>query len=423
MRPALLLLCLFAVLLALPAEAKKQRAQSGYCALAQRCAYLVIDANSGTVLEQREPDKQIYPASLTKLMTAYMLFEAIESGKVRLSDRVVVSRHAEAQPALKMGWRAGQMVTLEDALEAITVKSANDASVVIAEALGGSESAFARQMTLKAHQIGMNRTTFRNASGLPDNGQVSTARDMVELARHVLTDHPRYRRYFGLTEARVAGSVIEGHNNLTKNGVIEGGKTGYIRVSGFNMVAWSEENGRLILSSIFGGRSAAARDTQLTALLRSSATKLRKLNLGEGVNMASATTTTRLPTPKPQSMDELIESTGAGSAAPAEPLPAGVVEADIKTLIAASAPTFSTSWAIQIGAYKDELQAHQALQAATRKVPAILGPAYPRAVPTSTTVGELYRAQIIGLDEQQAKTACATLTRQGMQCLPMAPSG
>jgi len=388
-----------------------------YCTVKKRCAYLTIDAESGATLESLDPDKRVHPASLTKLMTVYMLFEALERKQLALSDRLYVSRHAAEQPALKLGLRAGQTIMLEDALEAITVKSANDAAVVVAEAIAGTESAFAQRMTRRAHELGMNRTTFRNASGLPDVGQVTTARDMTDLAKHVLTDFPRYRKYFHLTAARIGGELIEGHNNLVKNGTISGGKTGYIRDSGFNMVAWSERDGRLILSAIFGGRTAAVRDSKLSSLLQTSYVKARKLAPAQ-----NAHNLVPLPRAKPQSLDDLISADVTTKAlTTAKAAPDGIEEEDINTLIVAS-NSFATSWAIQIGAYKDEVQARQALQAATRQAPSLLGAAYPRTIATQTTVGQLHRAQLIGLDEQQAKAACAQLTKSGQQCLPMPPS-
>jgi len=429
---ALLLACLAA-----PADARNrntrssQRQPSSYCTVSQRCSYFTYDATSGTVLEQLEPDKKIHPASLTKLMTAYLLFEALEKRQISLTDRIRVSSHASDMPALKLGLRPGDTIQVEDALEAVTVRSANDAAVMIAEAISGSEEAFARRMTLKAHEIGMNRTTFRNASGLPDDAQVTSARDMATLAYRVLTDYPKYRRYFGMTEANVSGRTIEGHNRLLNSGVVQGGKTGYIRDSGYNLVAWTEREGRLVIGSIFGGNSASARDAKLTALLDSSYRKLGGLAL-PAVGQ-SPYSQAPLPRAKPGSVSDLIENASPGlseavavtnaSAAPtaAEPaIPDNVKETDFGQLTVASS-TFSTSWAIQVGAYKDVAQAQQALQAATRRAPELLATAYPRALVTNTTLGDLYRAQLIGLDERAARSACDVLTKQGMQCLTMPP--
>ena len=413
-----------------------QSATSGpYCNVSSRCAYIVMDAASGTVLTANEIDKQVYPASLTKLMTAYMLLEAIERGRFNLNDRVSVSSFAASMPALKIGFRVGQSISIEDLLEALTVKSANDAAVVIAEALAGSETAFARQMTNKAHQLGMNRTTFRNASGLPDEGQLTTARDMATLARHMLSDFPRYRRYFGLTQATVNGRTIQGHNRMLERGEILGGKTGYIRVSGYNLVAWAERDGRTLIGAVFGGRTYATRDAKMLDILRGGSRTAERQQLPDADTPSHTNWTGPIPNRKPgdtlaavidaAEMDNLLTETAI--AAPAAPpvtnhLPPNVREVPVNTL-RYTAPTFANSWAIQVGAYRDSGQAQQALDKATREMPTVLGAAYPRTIPTSTNVGQLYRAQIIGLDERQAKAVCIVLSRKGMQCLPMPPTG
>lgn len=404
-----------------------------YCNVERRCAFLVVDAASGTVLTADDPDKQVYPASLTKMMTIYLLIEALESGKVRLSDRVFISSNAAIQPAMKIGFSSGDTATIEDLLEAVTVKSANDAAVAIAETLGGTESAFARRMTQKAHQLGMNRTNFANASGLPDDRQLTTARDMVTLAQHLLNDFPRYRRYFGLTSARVAGRNIEGHNHLLARGEIEGGKTGYIRDSGYNLVAWAERNGRILIGAVFGGRTYATRDAKMLEVLRSASSIANRQQLpNSDTQVAAARTggwTNPVPGRKPgdDGIGNMIDQTEVDTLTstpplPASPLPPNVVEVPASAL-SYSAPTFGNSWAIQVGAYRDAGQAQQALDKATRELPAVLGAAYPRTLATATNVGQLHRAQLIGLDERQAKAACAVLSRKGMQCLPMPPTG
>ena len=432
-----LLVAVLAIAFSLPAEAATRRSnsrsskpaqQQGYCIVARRCASIVIDVNSGTVLSSQDPDKQVYPASLTKLMTAYLLFEALANGRVNLSDRVRVSQHAENQSPLKLGVPAGNTISLEDALESITVKSANDAAVIVAEALAGSEEAFARRMTQKAHELGMNRTTFRNASGLPDPQQLTTARDMALLAKHVLSDFPRYRRYFGLQEAYVAGRTIEGHNRLLQQGRVQGGKTGYIRESGFNLVAWDVRGGRLVIGAVFGGKTAAARDQQMDKILTASANQQAPgPSLSTEVMLTSPPVTpsqSLMPGRKPGSVEEVIAQSEEAKAPEAPPAsPALKITQIAPNAFRVSSPTFIDSWAIQVGAYRDIGQAQQALQAATRTAPTVLGSAFPRTLATETTVGALHRAQLIGLNETQAKTACATLTQKGMQCLTMPPGG
>lgn len=425
-----------------------QSQKSGeYCSVSQRCAYMMFDASSGAILAAKDIDKRVHPASLTKLMTAYMALEAIQNRRIGFSDRVFISSHAASQPALKIGFRPGQSVSIEDLLEALTVKSANDAAVALAEAIGGSESGFARRMTQKAHQLGMNRTTFMNASGLPDDAQLTTARDMVTLAARFLTDFPRYRHYFSMTQARVGSSTIEGHNHMLKRGEIDGGKTGYIQNSGFNLVAWARRDGRLLIGAVFGGRTYATRDAKMLQLIQSARAGSRQLYANtqqENAEQPSANSTSRpaepgwksaLPSRRPsdqiaglinQTPSAPVTHTQLGASTPPAPritytLPANVKEADISA--SAPPPSFQTSWAIQVGAYKDSGQAMQALDVATRLIPTILGAAYPRTLPTSTTVGVLHRAQMIGLNEREAKAACAVLSHKGMQCLPMPPTG
>lgn len=411
-----------------------QTAASGaYCNVQKRCAYLVVDAASGTTLTSSDADKQVYPASLTKMMTVYLLLEALESHKVSLSDRVFISGNAAIQPAMKIGFSSGDTATIEDLLEAVTVKSANDAAVAIAEALGGTESAFARRMTQKAHQLGMNRTNFVNASGLPDDRQLTSARDMVTLAQHLLNDFPRYRRYFSLTSARVAGRNIEGHNHLLARGEIEGGKTGYIRDSGYNLVAWAERNGRILIGAVFGGRTYATRDAKMLEILRSGSSIANRQQLPNSDTQAALPRTGSWTNPVPgrkpgddgigDMIDQTEVDTLTSTPAPAAgALPANVVEVPASS-VSYTAPTFSNSWAIQVGAYRDAGQAQQALDKATRELPAVLGAAYPRTLVTPTNVGQLHRAQLIGLDARQAKIACDVLSRKGMQCLPMPPTG
>lgn len=399
-----------------------------YCNVSRRCAYMVLDAGSNTVLTASDADKRVYPASLTKMMTVYLLLEAINAGRFNLNDRVTVSGSAAIQPAMKIGFVSGQTVTIEDLIEAVTVKSANDAAVVIAETVAGSESAFARRMTQKAHQLGMNHTNFENASGLPDTAQVTTARDMITLAQHLLNDFPRYRRYFGLTSAQVAGRMIEGHNHMLRRGEIDGGKTGYINDSGYNMVAWVQQDGRTLIGAVFGGRTYATRDAKMLQILRSGSVQADRQQLPDTSTPTQATAWAAAPpSRKPDAIGGMIDQAqvNALTAIPAAAdmaLPPNVVEVAASTL-RYSAPTFGSSWAIQVGAYRDAGQAQQALDSATRALPSLLGAAYPRTLPTTTNVGQLHRAQIIGLDERQAKAACLVLTRKGMQCLPMPPTG
>lgn len=422
-----------------PADATQRRRQptraanAGYCSVESRCASILIDGHTGTVLKGENFDRQVYPASVAKLMTLYLMFEAVENGRFGLSDRLVVSTRAAAAEPTKIGLSPGSTITVEDAIEAVAVKSANDIAIAIAEAVSGTEAAFARRMNQKAAELGMSRTTFRNASGLPDPAQLTTARDMSRLAQRLLRDYPSYKRYMGLTSAQVAGRRIEGHNRLLKSGDCTGGKTGFIRASGYNLVAWNERNGRQVIAAVFGGSSISARDRKTADLLRAGMGIIPSAPTQQiteaSLNAARTWIPGDMPKPRPASTDQTVSSSvqppatieeieADEVAAPA--LPEGVVSVSADSFKLPS-NSFMASWAIQVGAYRDAAQAQRALAQATRTLPVLLGAALPRTLATTTTMGQLHRAQLIGLDETAAKSACITLSQQGMQCLTMPP--
>jgi D-alanyl-D-alanine carboxypeptidase len=233
-------------------------------------ASIMLDGNSGAVLEESNPDALRHPASLTKVMTLYLLFERLEAGKIRLDTPLKVSEHAAEQAPTKLGLQAGQTIAVEDAIKGIVTKSANDAAVVIAENLGGSEEAFAAQMTQKAHALGMSRTTYVNASGLPDDEQITTARDQALLGRAIQDRFPRLYRFFSTTSFVFRGRTIRGHNHLLGSVPgVDGIKTGFTRASGFNLITSVHRDGRFVVGVVLGGRSAFERDAHMRALIDS----------------------------------------------------------------------------------------------------------------------------------------------------------
>ena len=233
-------------------------------------ASIVVDGNSGAVLEESNPDALRHPASLTKVMTLYLLFERLDAGKLRLDSQLTVSEHAASQAPTKLGLKPGQTISVEDAIKGIVTRSANDAAVVIAENLGGSEEAFARLMTQKAHALGMNRTTYVNASGLPDDDQITTARDQALLGRAIQDRFPRYYRFFSTTAFVFRGQTIRGHNHLLGSVPgVDGIKTGFTNASGFNLMTSVHRDGRYLLGVVLGGRSAGERDAHMRALVES----------------------------------------------------------------------------------------------------------------------------------------------------------
>jgi D-alanyl-D-alanine carboxypeptidase len=231
---------------------------------------IVVDANSGAVLQSSNPDSLRHPASLTKMMTLYLLFERLQSGQLSLSSELPVSSHAAAQAPSKLGLKPGETIRVETAIKAIVTKSANDVAVVIGEALGGDEPSFARMMTAKARALGMTRTTYRNASGLPDDDQVTTARDQSIIGRALRDRFPQYFHYFSTRSFAFRGDTVRGHNHLLgRIDGVDGIKTGYINESGFNIVTSVHRGNRFLVAVVFGGRTARARDARIASLIES----------------------------------------------------------------------------------------------------------------------------------------------------------
>ncbi len=268
------LACTFAILSlsTTDADARSKRKSRGSAAATStadpRYADIVVDANTGDVLSATNADAIRHPASLTKIMTLYLLFERLESGQVKLDSQMEVSAHAASQAPTKLGLRPGQTLMVEDAIKALVTKSANDASVVIAEYLSGSEDEFAKLMTRKARALRMSRTVYRNANGLPDTGQITTARDQALLGLAIQDRFPRYYRYFATQSFAYRGVRMANHNRLLgRVEGVDGIKTGYTRMSGFNLVSSVKRGDRRIVAVVLGGTSAGARDAKMRSLI------------------------------------------------------------------------------------------------------------------------------------------------------------
>ncbi|HLL27299.1 MAG TPA: serine hydrolase [Xanthobacteraceae bacterium] len=230
-------------------------------------ASIVVDAKTGKVLQETKADMPRHPASLTKIMTLYLLFEQIEAGRIRLDQKMTISQHAADQAPTKLDLDPGEKIEVEDAIKALITRSANDVAVAIAEAIAGDEDAFAILMTKKARALGMSGTTFRNASGLPDKEQITTARDLALLGRAIQDRFPRLYRYFSLKTFLWRGEQIANHNRLINRDGVDGIKTGYTRASGFNLVTSVKLNNRAIVAVVLGGASAGARDERMRELI------------------------------------------------------------------------------------------------------------------------------------------------------------
>jgi D-alanyl-D-alanine carboxypeptidase len=229
---------------------------------------IVVDGNTGLTLEASKPNAFRHPASLTKIMTLYLLFERIEQRTIGLDTQLRVSENAASQAPTKLGLKAGQTIAVEDAIKAMVTKSANDAAVTVAENLGGDEGEFAKLMTHKAHALGMSHTTYVNASGLPDDNQITTAQDQALLGRAIQERFPRYYKYFSTKEFVYRGIAMRNHNHLLGVvGGVDGIKTGYTRSSGFNLVTSVHRDGRYIVAVVLGGHTASERDARMRELI------------------------------------------------------------------------------------------------------------------------------------------------------------
>lgn len=248
----------------------------------EKHAAMIVDANTGAVLHADDADELRHPASLTKMMTLYMTFELLELGRLKMTDRVVISDNAAAQAPSKLGLEAGESISVSDAIRALITKSANDVAVALAEKIGGSERNFVRLMNTRARELGMSKTTFQNPSGLPDKNQVTTARDMITLGMRLQDHFPNYYPLFATRSFGFNRATYRNHNTLLNSFQgIDGIKTGYTRMSGFNLVSSVRRGNRHVVGAVFGGSSAASRNAEMRTLLtralaRASTTKTRK---------------------------------------------------------------------------------------------------------------------------------------------------
>ncbi len=312
-------------------------------------ASIVVDGNTGRVLHETNADGLRHPASLTKIMTLYLLFGRLDAGKIRLDTPLKVSEHAAEQAPTKLGLKPGQTIAVQDAIKAVVTKSANDAAVAIAENLGGDENAFAKLMTQQAHALGMSRTTYVNASGLPDDDQISTARDQALLGRAIQERFPHYYKYFSTEQFVYHGMAMRNHNHLL--GVVsgvDGIKTGYTRASGFNLVTSVHRDSRYIVAVVLGGHSASQRDAQMrelisahfkeAALRRTAPMLAEKAEQGGEPQPAAFAKTALLSRPDPAPTASVNSRPAAGSNDPIQPVL-------VKTITYRTAPVQTASLA------------------------------------------------------------------------------
>lgn len=381
-----------------------------------RYAGIVVDVESDVILYAENANEPRYPASLTKMMTLYLLFEALEDDTLTLDDTFPVSPYAASQPASKLWVQPGDQISVEKAILALIVTSANDVAVVVAEGLAGSEESFAIQMTDKAWALGMEDTVFRNASGLPDDAQVTTARDMLMLSLHLIEDFPQYYDYFSRTRFTYKGTTHTGHNRLLSSYAgADGLKTGYIRASGFNVATSAVRDDRRIASVVMGGFTSRSRDAHMADLLNRGFARATMMSQGDWVAQTDLFGGPGLNAP-----DNVDDTSGETLVAASE---TQASDDPIQALIAQSerSETFSgnvlsSAWAVQVGAFSNREGAQQLATQAVDYLSTELSEARIAVMPAQ---GEqtIFRARVIGLQENQAKQSCQQLMQQGMDCM------
>ena len=348
-------------------------------------ASIVVNAKTGEIVHGTNVDTRNYPASLTKIMTLFMVFEALDTKKWTLRKRLKVSYRAARQPASKLGLRAGQTISVEDAVLALVTKSANDVAVVVAENMHKTERKFALAATALARKIGMTRTTFRNASGLPHRGQLSTARDIARLAQVLIHRHGKFYHYFSRTQFSYDGRKHRNHNKLLASYEgADGIKTGYIRASGFNLAASAKRQDTRVIGVIFGGNSSKHRNKLMTRLLNKG---FRIIDGSDGPQIAE--TKEKLER-KPTKTTQVIKRSS------------------------------KTQWGVQVGAYNRYAQARESAQIAMDLATNHLAAGVIQVVPLTTRRGRtLYRSRIHGLGKRTAYAACRILERKNRPCMEL----
>ena len=434
-----------------------------------RYAAIVVDAETGEVLFARHADSRRYPASITKVMTLYLAFEALTEGKVKLDDVITVSPRAASQPPSKLGLAAGQTITLDDAMKATAVRSANDMAMAIAEHVGGSQDRFAARATLKARELGMTQTRYVNPNGLPDARQVSSARDLAILARAVMRDYPQYYRYFGLHDWVYEGREYRNTNGLLRQGDgYDGLKTGYTNASGYNLAATAVRDGRRLITIVLGGRSTASRNSHVAELMDTGFEVERLRRAGQPIQIAqtwfeqkgfglgpdnsgpvqyadlgdgndeggagsNAVSYASLPSPPPQPQPQPMRVTPAPSEGRTL---ASLMRAEGPADVTASlngAPAGRTAparqppptparetagrWSVQVGAFRDETVARDWLTEVNRRFRG----QFASAERTVQNAEGWYRSRFTGMSEQAAQAACAALAERRVTCMVVRP--
>ncbi len=400
-------------------------------------AAIIVDANTNNVLYSSSADVLRSPASLTKIMTLYVLFAYMRAGKLTPITELKVTAHAAAQPPTKLGLKPGSTIKVQDAIMSLVTKSANDAAAVIAENIGGTEANFGRIMTQTARNLGMKNTTFRNASGLPNDEQLTTARDMAILAMHIMRDYPEYYSVFETKYFTYKGNRFRNHNRLLfgyrgTNGV----KTGYTRASGFNLTASVKRDDKHLVGVVLGGRTGAQRDAALRALLDQHWSKATSGKPKATNFIASLLGPATPPPPSRKPVFALASATPSPSPSPSAVMPVPAIEQgdasgpgdSVRTSHSPNRPAprgaspsrFVGNYHVQVGAFTSESDAQNRLGMVRQRAPKLLNGHLPFTASFTKGSTEWYRARFAGFSKTDAQSTCDALKRMSLECIAMA---
>lgn len=434
-----IVILLIAMMFTFSEGANAARPQSGKRATGihdARYAAIVLDPQTGEILHSQNADARRYPASLTKMMTLYLLFEDIKSGKVKKNTKMRVSHYAAQQPQTNIGLKAGERISVQNAIKALVVRSANDVAVVVAEHLEGSTKAFAARATKTARALGMQRTTFQNPHGLPDSRQVTTAHDMARLGVALQRDFPEYYDYFATEKFSWKGASYYTHNRvLTGFSGVDGIKTGYINAAGFNLVTSIKRGGKPLVGAVLGGYTSSWRDERMKYLLSASYQKLA----ARGNTRSNKFYAQNLPLPRSDRQTIVAANETPATRQPLAQVASdrGIVQASLSlnNKLPANVPfrrisrealnyqsnepqnaTQEYKWGIQVGAFVDKHQAQKAVVTAIKLAPAALSDNQARVVDAAISGGKVHRARLENLSELQARQACKTLIGKNAPC-------
>jgi D-alanyl-D-alanine carboxypeptidase len=424
------------------AHAAKRKSGSG---APQIASAIVVDMNSGSILYSQSADLPRYPASLTKMMTLYVLFGYLRAGKVTPTSELVVTPHAASQAPTKLGLKPGATISTSDAVKALVTQSANDAAVTIAENLAGTEENFARVMTDTARSIGMNATTFRNASGLPNEDQITTAHDMATLAAHLIHDYPEYYRVFETRYFTFNGRKYRNHNKLLFGYQgCDGIKTGYTKASGFNLTASVHRRNKHLVAVVLGGKTGGQRDAAMRSLLdrhfaKATDTKPTPAQLLASLVPAPSPPavqkpayTLAPPTPVPSAptapaaeastdtpADTATDTEEGDTGDPAEPIKASLTVTEPAPKATIKPSKYQGAFQVQVGAFTSEAEAENRLGMVQQRASDLLDGHMPFTTSFMRADEEWYRARFAGFSRKSAQAACAALKKMSLDCAVM----